>query len=301
VDAHVLTWAGKGVRSALIVVPASGAATLDGQVADRLRGLGLEVTTISQAALTATAVLARTLVVVMPGVDGATVKPSLLTAHAPVLVLEPTALDDLGMVGTVANTDFGTAANANEIAVTQPTHPLAAGLSGLAWVYSSAGSLGWGKPAATATTVATVVGQSTQSTILGYLTGTQMVGQVATARRAGLFMTRTVGDGVSSVGWQFFDAAVKWLATPEVLLIVADSTALNASDTAIKALSEMPEARHSMLLSDARQTSPLPANAPLPHRSVCPPDLDLRQVPRASEGRGHQLESSSNLGSSWHP
>jgi len=63
----------------------------------------------------------------------------------------------------------------------------------------------------------------------------------------------------------------------------------------------MPEARHSMLLSDARQTSPLPANAPLPHRSVGPPDLDLRQVPRASEGRGLQLESSSNLGSSWHP
>jgi hypothetical protein len=63
----------------------------------------------------------------------------------------------------------------------------------------------------------------------------------------------------------------------------------------------MPEARHAMLLSDARQTSPLPANAPLPHRSVCPPDLDLRQVLRASEGRGHQIESISNLGSSWHP
>jgi hypothetical protein len=63
----------------------------------------------------------------------------------------------------------------------------------------------------------------------------------------------------------------------------------------------MPEARHSMLLSDARRTSPQPANAPRPHRSVCPPDLDLRQVPRASEGRGHQNESSSNHGSGWHP
>ena len=62
----------------------------------------------------------------------------------------------------------------------------------------------------------------------------------------------------------------------------------------------MPEARPHDAFSDARQTSPLPANAPLPHRSVCPPDLDLRQVPRASEGRGHELQSSSNLGSSWH-
>jgi hypothetical protein len=39
-------------------------------------------------------------------------------------------------------------------------------------------------------------------------------------------------------------------------------------------------------------------------KGVCrdyPPDLDLRQVSRASEGRGHQLESNSNLGSSWRP
>jgi len=49
------------------------------------------------------------------------------------------------------------------------------------------------------------------------------------------------------------------------------------------------------------QTSRLPANAPLPHRSVCPLDLDLRQVPRASEGRGHQIESRSNLGSGRRP
>src|ERR1017187_4901853 len=55
-----------------------------------------------------------------------------------------------------------------------------------------------------------------------------------------------------------------------------------------------------MLLSDARQTSSLPANAPLPQQSVSTSNLDLRQVPRASEGRGHQIESRSNLGSSWH-
>ena len=59
--------------------------------------------------------------------------------------------------------------------------------------------------------------------------------------------------------------------------------------------------RHTMLLSDARQTPPLPANALLPHRSVCSPDLDRRKLPRASERRGHQLESSSNLGSGRHP
>jgi hypothetical protein len=63
----------------------------------------------------------------------------------------------------------------------------------------------------------------------------------------------------------------------------------------------MPEASHSMLLSDARQTSPLPAKAPLPHRLVCQTDLDLRQVASASERRGHEVQSRSNLGPGWHP
>jgi hypothetical protein len=63
----------------------------------------------------------------------------------------------------------------------------------------------------------------------------------------------------------------------------------------------MPETRYSMLLSDARQMSPLPASALLPHRSVCPPDLDLRQVPRALERRGHELQPLSNLGSRRRP
>jgi hypothetical protein len=233
VDAHVLTW-GRGVRSALIVVPTSGATTLDQQVATRLRGLGLETTILAQTSITPALAAGRTVVLVMPGVDGATIKNSLRTVHSTVLVLEPTALDDLGMTGTAANVDFGTATSAYQTLIVQPTHPMAAGYGGLASVYASLGSLGWGRPGSTAVNVATVVGQANQATIFGYLTGSQMVGQVAPSRRAGLFLTRTVGDGITTIGWQFFDAAVKWLASPEVLFVVADSAALNASDLAMK-------------------------------------------------------------------
>jgi hypothetical protein len=63
----------------------------------------------------------------------------------------------------------------------------------------------------------------------------------------------------------------------------------------------MPEAPLDVCLPDARQTSHLPASALLQHHSFCPPDLDLIQVLRASERRGHHLESSSNLGSGRHP
>jgi len=63
----------------------------------------------------------------------------------------------------------------------------------------------------------------------------------------------------------------------------------------------MPEAGRSMVISDVRQTSPSCANAPLAPRSAYPPDLDPRQVLGASEWRGHEVESRSDLGPGRHP
>jgi hypothetical protein len=66
-------------------------------------------------------------------------------------------------------------------------------------------------------------------------------------------------------------------------------------------VSAMPEARHSTLLCDVRQTSPWAATVSVPHQSVAPSDLDLRQMARASERRGHEVESRSNLGPGRRP
>ena len=57
----------------------------------------------------------------------------------------------------------------------------------------------------------------------------------------------------------------------------------------------MPEARHSMLLSDARQTSPLPANAPLLQQSVSTSNLDLRQATHQQKGQDWAKEKGNQL------
>jgi hypothetical protein len=62
-----------------------------------------------------------------------------------------------------------------------------------------------------------------------------------------------------------------------------------------------PEALLSTILWVVRQTSPWAATLWLSHESVASLDLDLRQVPGASEWRGHEVESRSDLGSSRHP
>jgi len=79
-----------------------------------------------------------------------------------------------------------------------------------------------------------------------------------------------------------------------------DRFAEDASCLDLQAL-VMPGARESTLLCDVGQTSSSPAIAPLPHLSVSTSDLDLREMPRASEWLGHQLESRANLGPGRRP
>lgn len=230
-EAHVLSWRRAGVRSALVVVPASGASGLTAMLA-RLRGLGLEVTTVTETALDTASAAGRTVVVVAPGVNGATVGSKLIGVRSPVLVLEPTALDDLGMTGTVASSDFGTQAGALTT-IADSSQAMAAGLSGSVAVYNSDGTVGWGKPAAAATKVAVVPGSTDHVTVFGYASRAQMMVQKAPARRTAFFMTANVGTGMTSAGWALFDAAVIWTGMPEVLLVVGNAN-LSDSDAATR-------------------------------------------------------------------
>jgi hypothetical protein len=230
-DAHVLSWHRAGVRSALVVVPGSGATGLDATLA-RLRGLGLEVTTVTESALDAASAAGRTIVLVAPGVNGATVGSKLVGVRSPVLVLEPTTLDDLGMTGTGADADFGTQVGAG-VTIADSSHAIAAGLTGSVAVYSSDGALGWGKPAAAATTIAAVTGATDRAAVFVYARGSQMVSGKAPARRAAFFMTANVGTGMTSAGWALFDAAVTWAGMPDALLVVG-SGSLSGSDAATR-------------------------------------------------------------------
>jgi len=106
-----------------------------------------------------------------------------------------------------------TSTNSTQIVIAAPAHPLAAGLSGTVTVASSSTKWSYGKPAASATVVATHPNDSSQAVLFGYETGAAMDGGLtAPERRVGLFFRKTTPGNANANGWALFDAAVDWAA-----------------------------------------------------------------------------------------
>jgi hypothetical protein len=77
----------------------------------------------------------------------------------PMLTWESDLLDDLGMSGKHADSDFGRVDKERYIWLVNAPHPLAAGLpAGVVNVYEKAAPMNWGKPGLGATTIATLYG-----------------------------------------------------------------------------------------------------------------------------------------------
>ncbi len=209
-----------------------------------LERLDFAVTPVLAAALRPADVLGRDVIVVLPGVEAA---PALGSATSPVVVMSPSLLDDLGMTDSLPTPSpqgpiepFGTQPNVADIRISNPTHPLAAGLSSATFytVYRWYGDMLWGRPPASAVTVARISyddGYPTRYTVFGYDTGSTLAnGAVTSARRVAYFGRPSL---LNTRGESLFDAAITWAAAsayrPSVLL-VAGSTTLNAAETALK-------------------------------------------------------------------
>ncbi len=140
----------------------------------------------------------------------------------PVLTWEAYLFDDLGLTGQTKDTDFGYASSQSSLTITDPTHPLAAGFSGIQTIYTSPGTISWGKPNANADFVASVTGTPAKSVIFGYEAGAVMPGLTAPARRVGFVFNNSANEPsrATSAGWKLFDAAVAWAATPPLRVSV---------------------------------------------------------------------------------
>jgi hypothetical protein len=149
--------------------------------------------------------------------------------------MEALLWDDLHMTaGQTQGTHYGNVSMSTQVQIVNASHPLAGGLaSGSVTVTTAGGNFKWAKPPATAIGVATIPMQpQDRYAIFGYTTGTTMSGQVAPARRVGLFADMNVPVTFNDNGWKLFDAAVRWAAKPEMLFVVASAT-LNASETVL--------------------------------------------------------------------
>jgi hypothetical protein len=191
--------------------------TADERLRARLDQLGfsVEVLTADDPGSPLMEALARAQVVVLSSsLSMAALNQELVSLAVPLVALESSAFARLGLTGTTWRRDLGNTGQLREVLITDPGHPLAAGLTGEATVLVRRQRLRWGLPGEDAIVVAGYPGvPHGESAVFGYERGSRMPGGIAPARRVALFLGNgRVVSSLTADGWKLFDAAVSWSA-----------------------------------------------------------------------------------------
>jgi hypothetical protein len=193
---------------ALFVVPSPVLGPADAAVRARLAALGC-VPLLQPAATSATLrARGRALVLISSTVSPTDVAAKFRDTLTPVLTWAPDLYDDLGMTGREHDRDNGSYPG-RQLDIVMPSHPLAAGLSGIVGATKKATIMSWGQPATASIVVARIAGNP-RTAIFAYEKGAPMAGLTAPGRRVGFFFGDTTATAPTLQGWALFDAAVKW-------------------------------------------------------------------------------------------
>ena len=126
----------------------------------------------------------------------------------PVVSWKPWSYDPLNLAGSLADVDYGNALSVRTLAISEPQHPLAAGLSGTVTISAANQTMGWGTPGAAGEVVATVAGKPGLFT---YGSGDALVGGApAPACRIGFPSGHLAPSTFTTAGWTLFERAVQW-------------------------------------------------------------------------------------------
>jgi hypothetical protein len=213
-----------GAREALLLTgpddtkeeppPPEGLRGSEERLKARLERLGFQVTVLAAAALTPERAREAAVLVFSSSVSSNLLEPAIAELPVPLLVLESTGLEQLGLTGRRWRRDIGTAPPLTDVVIENPGHPLAAGLTGTVRVLAWPLNVRWAAPLPGASLVATYPGAPEHAGLLfGYERGATTALGPAPARRVGLFL----GNGriiraLTEPGWRLFDAAVLWCA-----------------------------------------------------------------------------------------
>jgi thermitase len=201
-------------RKALFVVSATNLSSGDDSAAKtRLDNLGYTVTMVTDLAAKAGDATGKDIVVISESTDSATVNTKFRDVTVPVVAWDDGVFDDMRMTGPVYDTDHGDTLPSyqTQINLTNPNHPMAAGLSGTVSAYSSGYDFTWGKPTSAAIKIASLSYDASKVVLFGYDKGAVMVGGViAPARRVGLFVSDYGSARLTAQGGKLFDAAITW-------------------------------------------------------------------------------------------
>ena len=197
---------------ALLVAGSTGPAPGDVPVRDQLIALGYTVTIKTAAAVTAADAAGKDVVVVTSSFAPNDLGNKLESIAVPMMMFEPWAYDDHEFSTWCGGGCAETSTSQSQLVIADPSHPMAAGLTGTVTVSTGASNFSWGVPSSAGDVIATVVGDPGKSPIFAYESGDAMDGGfVAPARRVGFFFSYATSQHTTSNGWALFDAAINWL------------------------------------------------------------------------------------------
>ncbi len=181
----------------------------DAAVKSRLEASGYIVTVVDDGASSTSNAEGKDLVVVSSTCTSTSVNKKFKDVAVPVITWESEIYDDMKMTGTIRSDDYKAVAGQTKVQITDPSHPLAAGLSGIVTVISPE-YVSSGLPSNDCSGVASLSQDPDMYVIYGYEAGATMVGMNAPARRVGFFLSDISSSTLTTDGWALFDAAVSW-------------------------------------------------------------------------------------------
>ncbi len=193
----------------MVVGNAASLTSGDAAVRDQFELNGYAVTLVDDNDATADDATGASFVFVASSINGGVLRDVFYGISEPLWLAKPWLLDDMGMTGSVAGTDYGNTSSA-ALVIVDDTHPLAAGYSGTVVVSTSSTSVSWGLPNGNAEVVATVSGHPT--TFVYHSGDTLADGSTAIGCRVFASALRSSPLRWTSDGWALFDATAEYAA-----------------------------------------------------------------------------------------
>ena len=172
-------------QSVMFVAASSSPPSGDAPAVNRLETSGFAVTVVDDHTATPAAAAAYDLVVIGSSVTPSKIDAEFATIATPIVTWEGYVYGTLQLTSG-AGGNQGESSPSRTIDIVDPSHPIAAGLSGRPVITSANTAQAYGRPAGSAHVIAAITGQRANAAIFTYDTGDQMFSLAAPARRVGL-------------------------------------------------------------------------------------------------------------------
>jgi hypothetical protein len=196
-----------GSQTVLFVVgDANSMGPSDIAIHNRLQNYGYTVQVVNDELVVTGDATGKGLVLVSSTVGSANVTTKFWDVAVPVINWETALQDDFGFA-----TSSGNAGSQTNLNITNPGHPLAAGLpAGVRTVATASGDFSWGEPGGSPTIIARL-NDGSHPCLYAYEAGAAMSSGAAPARRVHLFLQNDTFSSLNADGVKLFDAAVGWV------------------------------------------------------------------------------------------